>query len=195
MRVGFFVAAGLLVAVLTAFAQTTNRTVDQKDQTKEQEPKKHLIYEWTDGKGVVHITDQLGKVPARYRSTVRRVEAPAGEEAESIERQGLPDSGIADKENREADLKEDWQQRMKEAKRHLASLEKRYRELDQKRSELQGRWGGAASGHLEDKAEAERIGQEMKQVQQEIDDARNQVEVVIPDEARKAGIPPGWLRD
>jgi hypothetical protein len=195
MRLGFFVAAGLLIAVLTASAQTTDQTVDQKGQTKEQEPKKHIIYQWTDGKGVVHITDQLGKVPERYRSTARRVEAPAGEGTESIEQQSPPDSGNVDEENREADLKEDWQQRMKEAKRHLADLEQRYRELDQKRTELLGKWGGVASGHLEDKAEAERIGQEMKQVQQEIGDARNQVEVVIPDEARKAGIPPGWLRD
>jgi hypothetical protein len=35
----------------------------------------------------------------------------------------------------------------------------------------------------------------MKQVQKEIDDTRNRINVVIPEEARKAGIPPGWLRE
>jgi hypothetical protein len=35
----------------------------------------------------------------------------------------------------------------------------------------------------------------MKQVQKEKDDARNEVEVVIPEAARKAGVPPGWLRE
>ena len=31
--------------------------------------------------------------------------------------------------------------------------------------------------------------------QKRIDEARNMLNVVIPEEARKAGIPPGWLRD
>jgi hypothetical protein len=35
----------------------------------------------------------------------------------------------------------------------------------------------------------------MKGVQSEIDAARNDLDVVIPEEARKAGVPPGWLRE
>jgi hypothetical protein len=35
----------------------------------------------------------------------------------------------------------------------------------------------------------------MKEVQKQIDEARNMVDVVIPEEARKAGVPPGWLRE
>lgn len=195
VRFGFFAAACLLVVVMPAFAQTGQSADREQGQTKEQEEEKHFLYKWTDSKGNVHITDQLGTVPERYRSTVQKVEAPPDEETESIEQRSSPDAEISDNEEKEADLKETWQQRMKDAKQHLADLEKQYQALDQKRNEVLGRWGGVASGHLEDKEEAERISQEMKQVQQEIDNARNQIEVVIPDEARKAGIPPGWLRE
>jgi hypothetical protein len=31
-------------------------------------------------------------------------------------------------------------------------------------------------------------------MQKEIDEARNMLDVVIPEEARRAGVPPGWLR-
>ena len=42
---------------------------------------------------------------------------------------------------------------------------------------------------------AQKIEEEMQQVQREIDSARNEVENVIPEQARKAGVPPGWLRE
>jgi hypothetical protein len=37
------------------------------------------VYEWVDGQGVVHFTDQLDKVPARYREKVKRRESVTGE--------------------------------------------------------------------------------------------------------------------
>jgi uncharacterized protein DUF4124 len=37
------------------------------------------VYEWVDGQGVVHFTDQLDKVPARYREKVKRRESVSGE--------------------------------------------------------------------------------------------------------------------
>ncbi|HYA86991.1 MAG TPA: DUF4124 domain-containing protein [Nitrospirota bacterium] len=177
-----------MVVVMPAYAQTGGQAV-------EQEQEKSFLYTWTDSNGVVHITDQPGTVPERYRSTVRQVNAPPEGEAGSINQRSSPDSGISGNGESAENIKQAWQRRMAEAKGHLADLERQYQALDQKRNQVLGRWGGIASGHLEDREEADRIEQEMKQVQQEINDARNQVEVAIPDEARKAGIPPGWLRE
>jgi hypothetical protein len=42
---------------------------------------------------------------------------------------------------------------------------------------------------------AAELEEEMKEVQKDIDEALNMINVVIPDEARKAGVPPGWLRE
>jgi hypothetical protein len=197
IRFASFVAACFVIVVTPSFVQAGETSVWQEQgQAKGQEQEKHVLYEWTDSKGGVHITDQPGTVPERYRSTVRQVESPPAEEKESVEQPRIPpDVGTSDNAENEADLKETWQQRMREAKRHLADLEQQYRELDQKRNEALGRWGGVASGRLEGREEAERISREMKHIKQEISDARNQIEVEIPDEARKAGIPPGWLRE
>jgi Domain of unknown function (DUF4124) len=40
------------------------------------------VYEWLDGQGVVHLTDQLDKVPARYREKVKRRESASSEKVE-----------------------------------------------------------------------------------------------------------------
>ena len=191
---GYIIAAFHLVVVMPADSQTGGQVVEQ-GQANEQEQEKPLLYEWTDSNGGIHITDQPGSVPQQYRSTVRQVKAPPEGEAEPSNQRSSSDSGLSDNGQKEADLKQAWHQRMQEAKRHLADLEQQYQSLDQKRNEVLGRWGGIASGHLEDREEADRIEQKMEQVQQEISDTRNQVEVAIPDEARKAGIPPGWLRE
>ena len=195
IRAAFFIVA-CFVIVMTPFVQAGGASVGQEQgREKGKEQEKHILYEWTDSKGGVHITDQPGTIPERYRSTVHQVETPSREKNESIEQHSEPDIGISGNAEDEADLKAAWQQRMRKAKQHLSDLEQEYRELDQKRNEELGRWGGVASGHLENKEEAERIGQEMKRIQQEINDARNEIDVVIPDEARRAGIPPGWLRE
>jgi hypothetical protein len=194
----FFMVTSILAIIMPAHAQPGSQAVEQEQgQAKGQDQEKQLLYEWTDGSGGVHITDQPGTVPDRYRSSVRKVKVPPEEETESTNQRSSLDSGISDNGGTESDLKQVWQQRMKDAKRHLADLEQQYQALDQKRNDVLGRWGGVAvaSGHFEDREEAERIEQDMNHVQQEISDTRNQIEVVIPDEARKAGIPPGWFRE
>ncbi len=37
------------------------------------------VYEWVDGQGVVHFTDQLDNVPASYREKVKRRESVSGD--------------------------------------------------------------------------------------------------------------------
>ncbi len=177
-----------LMAACPAFTQTG-------DKTGKEELKRYL-YEWTDGQGGVHITDDLGEVPERYRSKARTIEMPQGRE---VGNEGQPPgktlSPEAATEGQETASKVVWQKRIRDWKNRLADAEKRYRDLDQKRLEALGSWGGVASGHLEGRVEAERIVQEMREVQLKIDEARNMIEVIIPEEARRAGIPPGWLRE
>ncbi len=196
MRTGLLIAFGLLVVALSAYAQPGDRTGEQKqEQSQEQQEKKSSLYQWTDDKGVTHITDELGKVPKKYRDKALQLESPTEGGAAQGQAEKAAPSDYTREEQREAAQKAYWQQRMKAAKQRLADAEQRYRELEQKRNDLLGRWGGVASGRLQERTEAESITQEMQQVQHEIDDARNQVEVVIPDEAHKAGAEPGWLRE
>jgi uncharacterized protein YukE len=178
-------------AAVTVFAQV--------DQQKQPEVKKSYLYKWTDDKGIAHITDGLGKVPKKYRDRAVQLESQSTDETtgeQQLQKGAAAPSTYTDQTGIDEDRKAEWQERMKDARKRQADAEQRYRELDQKRTEALGKWGGsAASGHLEGQEEAARIDQEMKQVQQEIDDAKNQIKNVIPDEARKAGVPPGWLRE
>ncbi len=197
MRSALFI---LVLVLLTCASGISAQTADQNggQGEKKQEERKSVLYQWTDGKGVVHITDDLNKIPEKYRSNARRLET-APETSETPGPSGRPRispaPGESQEEEREADLKEEWQQRMKRAKERLADAERRYHALEEKRNNLLGSWGGPASGHLAGREEADRVDQEMKQVQKEIDADRNEVENVIPEAARKAGVPPGWLRE
>jgi uncharacterized protein YukE len=83
---------------------------------------------------------------------------------------------------------------MRNAKQRLANAETQYQVLTQRRNELLQSWGGPVSGRIDTRAEADRVEQEMRDVQKEVDAARQELED-IPDQARKAGIPPGWLRE
>jgi len=187
----------LLILVLTGFAMTVFAQADQPAQTEDKELQKNYLYQWTDDKGIVHITDGLGKVPQQYRDKAMKLTQPKQEsvdQGQQVQERSVYPSG-AGSEAADAAAKGVWQQRMREAKTRLADAEKRYQELDQRRNELLRSWGGPASGRLAERAEAEKIEQEMKDAQREIDAARNDVDIVIPDEARKQGIPPGWLRE
>jgi hypothetical protein len=194
MRILAVAALVLMVSFVPAFAGTSG--TDENNKVK-----KHYIYEWTDAKGGVHITDDLGEVPKRYRPKARKIEMPKGQEV-GPEQQGGGEEGYpagASTEEQEAASKAVWQQRMRDWKARLADAQKRYQDLDKKRQEALEKWGGAGaaakSGHLAGGVEADRIAQDMQEVQKDIDEARDMVETVIPEEARRAGVPPGWLRE
>jgi hypothetical protein len=191
MRTLITIVMVLMVFVTATLAQTG-------DQAGNKDVKKHYLYEWTDSEGGVHITDDLGEVPERYRSKSRKVEIPKGEEVgpeQQVQGTAGSPSGVVTEEH-EAASKAAWQQRIRDWKARLADAQKRYQDLDQKRLEALAIWGGpAVSGHLEGRAEADRIAQDMEVVQRDIDEAKDMVENVIPEEARRAGIPPGWLRE
>lgn len=196
MRLRVLIAAVFLTFAYPVFAPANDQgTAQKQEQTQDEELKKKFFYQWTDSKGVVHLTDSLEKVPGRYRSGARKTEAGPGVESVPGEMGSDATFDNSEGEERQADLREQWQQRMITAKQKLADLELRQHELEQTRTDLLGKWGGPASGHILDKDELDRIEKEMQQVQQAIGNARNQIEVVIPEEARKAGIPPGWLRE
>jgi hypothetical protein len=190
MRTVLVIAMITVCVCSTAFAQSN---VQQQAGITDQ--KRTYLYQWTDSKGGAHVTDDLSKVPMKYRDKATVVEQQQEEEPSPTQQRTIGPAPSDDERIIEADRKAEWQDRMKDARKRLADAEQRYRSLDQKRTKALEKWGGVASGHLEGRVEADRIEQEMKQVRQEIDDARNQVQNVLPEEARKAGVPPGWLRE
>ncbi len=177
-------AVGIVVFVCgSVFAQTDPQS---------EELKKHFLYEWTDDTGILHITDALSKVPEQYRSRMRTREVPKGE-SPAQERGYAPSPGF--QSNNDDAGKAQWQSRLRDWKQRLENAENRYEALERERNELFRAWGAAALAPIENRMKAEKIEQQMKDLQNEIERAKNMIEVVIPEEARKAGVPPGWLRE
>jgi chromosome segregation ATPase len=186
----------LLVSTPAVFAQDSGQAGSQEE--KKPEEKKSYLYQWTDSTGGVHITDGLDKVPQEFRAGAQRLESASGEGAAEDRSGRLHSSepaGPSRQEKIEESQKAEWQQRVNTAKQRLADAEKRYHDLEQKRATMLGPWGVRANAPAGVRLEMEQLDKEMQRVQREINEARNEVEVVIPEAARKAGVPPGWLRE
>ena len=127
-----------LILVLTSFAMTVFAQADPQEQTEDKEQQRSYLYQWTDDKGLVHITDSLGTVPKQYRDKAIKLKQPKKEgtdQGQQVQQESTYPSG-AESEAVDTLGKREWQQRMREAKQRLDSAEKRYRELDQRRNEL-----------------------------------------------------------
>ncbi len=181
-----------LVAAGSALAQTA-------DQQEDKDKNRRYLYEWKDDKGTVYITDDLGDVPEKYREKVKKTVERPGTESKSAERETkikpAAPSAESPGENDEKAKKAEWRLRLLDWKERLADAEKRYRALEDERSSIIMRWGVTANAPPAYRTRAAELEDEMKQVQTEIDEARNMINVVIPEEARKANVPPGWLRE
>jgi hypothetical protein len=187
----FAVVAGLLV-VLALFLAGSLAGADDAD--------KRFLYQWTDDRGNAHISDSLEKVPPKYRSRARTLEQGVGEDGgqdlPAVEQpEYRPMEGIGWEENDEI-RRAEWQQRMYDAKQRMADAENRLRHNEEQLKALQEKTGYGLYGYTpEAEAEAARLESEIARAQVDLANARREVEVSIPEEARKAGVPPGWLRE
>jgi hypothetical protein len=190
---GVVIAALLMLANTAVFVQA-----GPQQQADDEERKRIYLFQWVDDKGIVHITDGLGKVPQKYRDKATKLEqpqdGPSGTGKPAVIRKS-PYSGFSEQEALDADKKTEWLLRMRNAKKLLADAERRYQTLEQQRQDALNKWGGPATGRGAALMDVERIEQEMKQAKQDVNAAREEVEVTIPDDARRAGVPPGWLRE
>jgi len=160
------------------------------------------LYQWKDDQGIVNVTDSLDKVPPKYRPKATQLLQPgAGKDEQRREdtREGEQpqDLNAGAALDQDEIKKAEWQQRMHDAKRRLADAEERYSQIVQRRNELASQWGssGAALPPQNVLDEMNRLDGEMARAKSDAEKARNEVDVTIPDAARRADIPPGWLRE
>ena len=138
-----FITAFILVAVLAASARA--RAQEGSDV------RKSSLYQWTDDQGGVHITDQLGEVPDKFRAKARVIEGSQKSRTSQepgIQMNAEPLITPQNEEDTDEARKALWQNRIHEWKTRLADAERRYRELDQQRTELLMSWGGPAYGPM-----------------------------------------------
>ena len=162
-----------------------------------------FLYQWTDEKGNIGLADDLTKVPQKYRAGARRVQQPGAGDPGQDAREMRQRAAQEDREDAGAAADEDelkkaeWQQRIHDAKRRQEAAERRLGDLERRKQELMSQWGGAGAAlppqYVLD--EIAKIEADKVQARKDADKAIDEVTVTIPEQARKAGIPPGWLRE
>lgn len=178
-------------------------------------------YKYTDKNGVVHFTDDPYALPEPQRSKVlRRLEQERAEQ-EKRRQQGLekppqvreklpvghiganpkggkgradpPKTGRTTTDPTSASQREQWKTKMANARKRVNSLREECDKLrttrnDNKRKSLIFATPGA-------RAEANKAADSLTTCEQHLKEAKHKLEVDLPEEARRAGVPPGWLRD
>jgi hypothetical protein len=176
------------------------------------------IYQWTDADGAIHFTDDPGKIPAKFRDTAQQLRPPdepseptsrpsADIERESpgpeSEREPAPapkpeptaeEEPVSAAPSEALDARgrneEWWRQRVKEWRDKKADAEERLADAQERLG--QERFLNATTGNMQ---RIQDISAEVEMYESQIREADNMLTDVLPDEARRAQAPPGWLRD
>lgn len=175
-------------------------------------PGRAEVYRYVDKKGTVHYTDDPDQLPEPQRSKVlRELEEKIKKEQER--RRKLREQGLEDPEERlppapepapsgphpaterlkqRKASKKAWEARADKARELVATLEKKCEELKTERDinnrdRLTGARPGAGQRYQKALAAYQKC-------QKALETARNYLETELPEEARKAGVPPGWIR-
>jgi len=154
-----------------------------------------FVYEWTDDKGVIHLTEDPGKIPQKYKNKSRTKKEVSREETPGGAVNPAPQLPASDHESELQQRRDEWRERSLDWKDKLKRSEQEQQSLQQRRDSLITKWGSPAVAPIAVREEVGRIDQDLQRTQSEIDEARHMLDVVLPDDARKAGVPPGWLRE
>ena len=143
-------------------------------------------YRWIDEEGVINFTDDLQKIPDRYRGQLDIVILPPLSQKEEPKVSPLLPSPPAEDTDLQGHGREWWYEKVRgwEEKRDQAMDR-----LEKLNLELQ-----ALKFRNILFAEQNRIIEEIRQVERERQEAEQMLTEVLPEEARKAGTPSGWLR-
>jgi hypothetical protein len=169
------------------------------------------VYKWVDEKGTVHFSDDLGQVPEKYRNQVQKeklskepspvhplppspTEPPKpmepGKKAVPASGPGQKDALGRGEEWWRAKVIE-WNQKLKTAQR---SYEITYNEWKSKEQELQASISKPDSFKRKLKAEIKALEEKVKDLEKQMEEAKNMIENILPKEARDYRANPDWLK-
>jgi len=180
-------ACACALAGSLAHAQGLGEAAAREKQRREQEQKKR-------GTAKVITTDELSKTGTSDGSSAdlaQNQQRPTDNSA--AERQRVIKEGTD--EVVEAPGEAQWRQRAKEAKEELRQAEENLRALEEKASQLFGRIQAST-----DTNELLRLRAEQQDLTKQVEDAKimlatnRKEQQDLADEARRAGVPPGWVR-
>lgn len=173
------------------------------------------VYQWTDADGAVHFTDDPGKIPKKFRDSVQQLsppdqpKEPAGPRSEEPEGgpPAEPEPGAAPKRESVSEPgpsrslpsepvdarghnREWWRERVREWQAKKADAQAKLADAQERLG--RERFLNATTGNMQ---RIQEISAEVSKYEEDIREAENVLTDVLPDEARKAQAPPGWVRE
>lgn len=154
------------------------------------------IYRWVDDRGAVYFTDDITKIPEKYRPRVERI----GVSEEKLEIKIEGEASIKKKEDIYKDQlgrgEEYWKDRVEEWRKRLKTAQERMESARVKYNELTERFNDSRSSVERNQLRRERdlVKQEIDQCRLQIEEARTMLDKKIPEEAELYKAKPEWIK-
>ena len=152
------------------------------------------FYQWTDSDGRQFYTNDLAKVPAQYRDTAKQVEVHDDRVSVSGGGEGKSPSRVREPERKDKYGKGEsyWRKRAENLRRQIREQQDQHDRLAEQQREAEDHPTKSEKSAKKARADREK---KMHAIEKKIASLRNELDVQLPEEARKADAYPGWLRE
>ena len=165
-------------------------------------------YQWVDEKGTVHFTDDVGKIPEKYQDQVKKKEtppepAPAPAPSSSIKSptdkaRPAPEAAGVEKKDILGRGEDWWRDKAMEWKQKLIKAQKDYADaqtaLKAKDKELEDAKFKPKSFQRKLQDEIKILEEKVNAQKNQVDEAKNMLEKVLPRQAEEYRADPSWVR-
>jgi hypothetical protein len=163
-------------------------------------------YQWVDEKGTVHFTDDVGKIPEKYQDQVKKKETPrepAPAPSSSIKSptdkaRPAPDAAGVEKKDILGRGEDWWRDKAMEWKQKLIKAQKDYAAaqtaLKAKDKELEDAKFKPKSFQRKLQDELKILEEKVNAQKNQVDEAKNMLEKVLPRQAEEYRADPSWVR-
>jgi len=162
-------------------------------------------YQWVDDKGTVHFTDDVGKIPEKYQDQVKKKEpppelAPAPKPSPSIRLpQGkAPPEPVVEKKDILGRGEDWWRDKAMEWREKLTKAQKDY---EAAQTALKAKDKELGDAKFKPKSFQRKLQDEIKILEEklnaqknQVDEAKNMLEKVLPRQAEEYRADPSWVR-
>jgi hypothetical protein len=170
-------------------------------------------YQWVDEKGTVHFTDDIGKIPEKYQDQVKEKKipkepapspspapAPSRSPSPSIrppQGKASPEPSVEKKdilgrgEEWWRDQASEWKQRLIKAQKDYAAAQAALKAKDK---ELEDAKFKPKSFQRKLQDESKVLEQKVNEQKNQVDEAKNMLEKVLPKQAEEYQADPSWVR-
>lgn len=151
------------------------------------------LYEWVDKNGTVGYADSLEKVPPEYRAWAYHNRKKVEERpAPSAPAQPQPaDATDTAPSTSVQDPFADWKERITKARAELDNLKAQREKARSAHGNILSQW--RVRGSRLDPEKETQAAAAVKELDQRIQDKEYEITTTIPEQARRAGVPPGVL--